>query len=258
MKRLFFLTAVAGALLMTSCQTTNTAFSPAKMEGEWNITEINGAQVSAQPYPYIGFDTQEGRVYGNSGCNRLTGTYTLKGKKGRIELSQMASTMMACENMDLEQKVLKALGETERISAVDDDHLVLSGKNKMQIVRLEKRFRIVPLSDIRGEWRIVSVFGEKLTGLEKDPTVTFDTDKMRLSAYAGCNRLSASFTKGDKSNSISIPRVMSTRMACPDMTAEQNTITALEQVRSYGISNKGNLLLFSAGGNQVMELMRYK
>lgn len=258
MKSSFFLTAVAASLLMTACQTTHSTLSPATMEGEWNITEIGNSKVNAHPYPYIGFDTEKGRVYGNSGCNRLMGTYTMKGKKGHIELSQMASTMMACENMELEQKVLKALDETERISATDEEHLVLSGKDKKQLVKLEKRFRIVPLSEIRGEWRIVSVFGEKLPDMERDPMVNFDTEKMRISAYAGCNRLSASFIQEEKSNSIRIPNVMSTRMACPDMKAEQNTITALEQVRSFGISNKGNLLLFSAGGNQVMELTRYK
>ena len=45
-------------------------------------------------------------------------------------------------------------------------------------------------------------------------------------------------------------------MACPDMATEQNVLTALGQVGSFGISINGNLLLFSAGGNAVMELMR--
>ena len=39
------------------------------------------------------------------------------------------------------------------------------------------------------------------------------------------------------------------------MTTEQNVLTALEQVNSFGISPNGNLLLFSAEGNVVMELM---
>ena len=40
------------------------------------------------------------------------------------------------------------------------------------------------------------------------------------------------------------------------MTTEQSVITGLGQVDSFGISLNGNLLLFSARGNVVMELMR--
>ncbi|MDE5655728.1 MAG: META domain-containing protein, partial [Muribaculaceae bacterium] len=94
-----------------------------------------------------------------------------------------------------------------------------------------------------------------ISDAEELPYVNFDTENSRISAYAGCNRLSAGIT-GREKNALTFSDVLSTRMACPDMTAEQNVSTALEQVRNFGISLNGNLLLFSAGGNVVMELMR--
>lgn len=256
-KRIIF-TAMTGIVLMTSCKVTRKALSTSAIEGEWNIIKVENSAIQAQPYPYIGFDTQEKRVYGNSGCNRITGSFDIKGKKGKIELGQMASTMMACPNMELEQSILQALGSVERINTADKELLVLCDKNKNPLLHLEKRFRIVPISDIRGEWRIVNVFGEKITVSQQVPFVNFDIEGNRITAYAGCNRLSAGFKSGEKKNTIIISNVTSTRMACPDMTTEQNVITALEQVRSFGVSQNGNLLLFSAGGNVVMELMHNK
>lgn len=242
---------MAAVALMSSCKTVKT---PA-LEGEWNVTAVEGKAVQAEQLPYVGFDTEKSMVYGNAGCNLISGTYRVEGNTSKIELGHMASTMMACPNMELEQSVLKALNGVERIKATDADHLLLQDADKNTLLQLEKRFRIVALEDISGEWRIVSVFGEKMPAMDEVPAVNFDIEAKRLSAYAGCNRLSAGFMPGEK-NELSVGNVMATRMACPDMTTEQNVINALGQVKSYGVALNGNLLLFSAGGQTVMELMR--
>ena len=132
---------------------------------------------------------------------------------------------------------------------------MLQDAKKNTLLQLEKRFRIVPLEDIAGEWRILTVFGEKMPAMDETPAVNFAIAAKRVSAYAGCTRLSAGFMPGE-TNGLTVGNVMSTRMACPDMTTEQNVTNALEQVKSYGMALNGNLLLFSAGGQQVMELMR--
>lgn len=242
---------MAGAILMSSCKTVKTS----ALEGEWNVTAVNGKAVQAEQLPYVGFAAEDNRVYGNAGCNFISGTYSVKGKTSKIQLGHMASTMMACPNMELEQSVLKALNGVERIDATDADHLLLQDGNKNTLLQLEKRFRIVPLADIRGAWRIVSVFGEKMPAMDEVPMVNFDIENGTIAAYAGCNRLASDFKAGKK-NELTVGNVMSTRMACPDMTAEQNVTTALSQVKSFGVDLNGRLLLFSAGGQKVMELMR--
>lgn len=247
--------AIAGAALLTSCQSTRQAASYSMIEGEWNITDVNGSAIEVQPIPYVGFNTQEKRVYGNSGCNMISGSFEFKGKKGQIELGQMLSTMMACPNMELEQNILQALNSVERVKSSDNEHLTLCDKEMKPLLQMERRFHTVPLSDIKGKWRIVTVFGENIPVSDQDPFVNFDTDNSRISAFAGCNRLSGRIKSAEK-NTTTISNVISTRMACPDISTEQNVITALEQTASFGISPNGNLLLFSAGGNVVMELMR--
>lgn len=255
MNRKIFFIAMAGVALLTSCRATRHATSSSMIEGEWNITEVNGSAVKAQSGPYVGFNTSEKRVYGNSGCNRISGSFDFKGDKGQIELGQMLSTMMACPDMELEQSILQALNSVVSIKSLDNEHLALCDKNKKPLLQMERRFHIVPLSDINGKWRIVTVLGEPIPVSDQVSFVNFDTDKSRISAFAGCNRLSGGFKGGEK-NTLVISNVVSTRMSCPDMTTEQDVLTALGQVGSFGISSNGNLLLFSAGGNEVMELIR--
>lgn len=66
--------------------------------GDWR-TATNGVKQT------ITF-TEDGKVYGDSGCNRFTGGYTVRGD--RIHIGPLASTMMACEQkkMDAEQVFL--------------------------------------------------------------------------------------------------------------------------------------------------------
>lgn len=254
MNRKIFFIAMTGVALLTSCRATHHATSSSMIEGEWNITEVNGSAVKANQNPFIGFNTQGNRVYGNAGCNRISGNFDFKGKKGQIELGQMLSTMMACPDMELEQSILQALNSVERIKSLDNEHMALCDKDNKPLLQMERRFHTVPLSDIKGKWRIVTVLGENISVPDEAPFINFDTDNSRLSAFAGCNRISGGFKNGEK-NTLTISNLASTRMACPDMTTEQNVLTALEQVNSFGISPNGNLLLFSAEGNVVMELM---
>lgn len=255
MNRKIFFIAMAGMALLTSCQVTRHAMSSSIIEGEWNITDVNGSAIKAANVPYVGFNTRENRVYGNSGCNKIAGSFDFKGKKGQIELGQMLSTMMACPDMELEQSILQALNSVERFKSIDKDHLALCDKKKKTLLQMERRFHTVPLSGINGKWRIVAVLGEEVPVSGQVPFVYFDTENSRISAFAGCNRLSGGIKSGEK-NTLAVSNVVSTRMACPDMTTEENVLTAFGQVAGFGISLNGNLLLFSAGGNEVMELMR--
>ncbi len=69
--------------------------------GDWR-TQTNGVKQT------ITFD-DEGKVFGDSGCNRFTGAYKVKGD--RITIGPLASTLMACDQarMDAEQTFLTRL-----------------------------------------------------------------------------------------------------------------------------------------------------
>ena len=78
--------------------------------GDWRTTTMGVKQT-------ITFD-DEGKVYGDSGCNRFTGGYKVKGD--RITIGPLASTMMFCEGkMDAEAAFLKKLQKVVAYSATD-------------------------------------------------------------------------------------------------------------------------------------------
>lgn len=113
---------------------------------------------------------------------------------------------------------------------------------------------------MEGEWDIVKVYGDTLsTDLEVRPGVKFDIADGRISGNSGCNRITGELRSDETvENSISFHGVAATRMMCPDMETEKNILSALNNVRTYGILENGNLVFFTAGGVAVLELRRNK
>jgi heat shock protein HslJ len=56
------------------------------------------------------------RVRGSAGCNRMMGSYQLRGTS--LKLGPLATTRMACPRMDAEQACLKPLSATARYQMV--------------------------------------------------------------------------------------------------------------------------------------------
>ena len=117
MKKVLVSLCMAGALVaLSSCRSSKDAATLSSINGEWNIIEINGAAVVPAPnqeFPFIGFDTNTGKVFGNSGCNRMMGSFDVNAKPGTIDLGAMASTRMDCPDMEVEGRVMKALNEVK-------------------------------------------------------------------------------------------------------------------------------------------------
>lgn len=117
MKKVFVSLCMAATLMgMSSCASTKNVATLSSLGGEWNIIEINGSAVVPAPnqeFPFIGFDTKTGKVYGNSGCNRMMGSFDVNAKPGTIDLGALGSTRMACPDMEVESRVLKALNSAQ-------------------------------------------------------------------------------------------------------------------------------------------------
>lgn len=77
----------------------------------WKLTQLDGAPVTVgdrQREPHLVLHTEQRRLAGFGGCNRLAGGYQLDGTK--LSFGDIAATMMACPTgMDQEQKFTAAL-----------------------------------------------------------------------------------------------------------------------------------------------------
>lgn len=105
------------ALLATAGSATAGDVS-GSIDGDWR-SRVGGVKQT------VTFDESTGQVYGSAGCNRFTGSYTVSGT--RIEISPLATTMMACPEpqMTAEQTFLKRLQGATKF-ALGTDTLTLT------------------------------------------------------------------------------------------------------------------------------------
>ncbi len=115
---------ILGMLLLAGCAYDNPqtqAAAPTKSTAQllntyWKLTELDD-QVITTPQDaheiHFVMESENPRVHGFSGCNRMMGGYVLNGNE--LKFDQMGGTLMACSaNMDLEKKFLAMFGNVAR------------------------------------------------------------------------------------------------------------------------------------------------
>lgn len=106
---------VLAAVVLTGCTATTerTAGDEPLENTYWKLTYLEGSAVEVvdnQREAHIVLHTEESRVAGSGGCNRLMGSYRLDGEA--LSFGQLATTMMACaDGMQTEHAFLTALGD---------------------------------------------------------------------------------------------------------------------------------------------------
>ena len=73
-------------MMAVSCATTK-KMDVSELSGRWEITAVNGKPVASsalESQPFLGFDVTEGKIFGNAGCNRITGGFSSVGGAGHI------------------------------------------------------------------------------------------------------------------------------------------------------------------------------
>ena len=220
MKKVFVSICMAGAALaMSSCRSVEKAIPLSSINGEWNIIEVNGSKIApgeSRTLPFIAFDTATGRVSGNSGCNRMMGSFDVNAKPGSLELTGMASTRMMCPDMTTENNVLNAFAQVKGYKKAGKDKMYLCNSSNRPVVVLQKK--------------------------EAD-------------GNAGCNLINGGFeTSTSNAKSISFPGVASTMMACPDMETEGKVLKAINEVKSFDVLSGGGIGLYDANGALVIVL----
>ena len=106
------------------------------LEGKWNIESANGqGTAEGEKQAFITFG-RNGEVNGCSSVNSFFGSYTLDGKK--MQLSNLGMTRMMGPSMDIEDAVVKALGESVTIKVNEKSASVLD-KNGKVVMELKKK-----------------------------------------------------------------------------------------------------------------------
>lgn len=115
-----------------------------------------------------------------------------------------------------------------------------------------------PLSSMNGEWNIIEINGSAVVPMQGQqlPFIGFDTSTGKVYGFSGCNRIIGTIDINAKAGTIDLGALGSTRMACPDMTMEQNVLGALAQVKGYKRMGKDNMALCNASNRPVVVLVK--
>jgi heat shock protein HslJ len=205
----------------------------------WRLAQISGTEPAglAGLTRAVTVQFEDGLARGFSGCNNFTGGYRLEGD--RLQLGQLASTMMACPDpaMSVENAFQAAFAGTFEFT-VDGDRLLVSAASG-ESLSFE---RVAPPQLDGSAWKVTNYNNNRqaVVGVIGDSDITLVFGAEEVSGSAGCNRFWASYTTdGD---SISFGPAATTRMACeePLMTQEQAFLAALASAVTWRID--GNVL----------------
>lgn len=118
--------------------------------------------------------------------------------------------------------------------------------------------KVASLSSLNGEWNIIEVSGTAIVPIEnqKLPFIGFDTTTGRVYGNSSCNRMMGSIDLNSTPGTIDLSRLGSTRMACPDMTTEQNVLNALKRVKKYKKMGKRNMALCNDSNHPIVVLQK--
>ena len=131
-------------LLLTGCQpnskksaqpiqntdnsTSQTTDFDSHVKGKyWQLIKLNGQEIvvsaNQQRKIHIKISGVGNRIDGFAGCNNFFGTYELAEDKLRIKFSQMATTMMACPDEDIDEHAfLEVLNLTDNYHIFKDNN----------------------------------------------------------------------------------------------------------------------------------------
>jgi heat shock protein HslJ len=105
----------------------------------WKLVELKGQEVTynekTKTPAYLVFLEEDSRIAGSGSCNRIMGGYSLE-EGNRLRFSKIASTMMACPDMELEDQFLKIFEEVDNY-AINVNTLSLNKAKMAPLARFE-------------------------------------------------------------------------------------------------------------------------
>jgi len=219
---------------------------------KWQLIEIGGKEISTvtKRTLHLSLIPSESRYAVTGGCNTLNGAYSFTKKAGGIKFSQGISTMMACDDMEIDREVISAVTQTSKY-AVEDEILVLY-KGSTPLAKFKA---VAADSELAGTWELDYIQGGNTPFNELfpqgKPTINFDLNAKKVNGKGACNNYNA--TVEINGRNIKIGPVASTRMGCPG-NGEGLYFETLQKVNV--ISVNGDTMTLIIGDVAVMRFAR--
>ena len=186
----------------------------------WTVTSIGGVATLADARPTMAF-APEGVVSGSGGCNGYSGPFRTDG--ARIEVGDLASTMMLCEGERGAQEAafIAALSGATDWSQTEQGTLEIAGITAMVAEPLVAEVPPPPGdpsgSGLPGSLWVLTELGATADLPDIFPTVEFGSDGT-VSGFAGCNTYSGTYTI--EGEALTFGPLATTKMGCPPPASE--------------------------------------
>lgn len=115
--------------------------------------------------------------------------------------------------------------------------------------------RTVAADDLSGEWNVAKIEGRAITvdADSENPYIAFDVVNGRMFGLVGCNRIMGGIHANEKGE-IDFSGILGTRMMCPNMALEDSLLTAINQVKLFGINKDDQLVLMDSHHREMVTL----
>lgn len=108
------------------------------LNGTWLVTKINDRAVNVPDMKLV-IDVDEGKLHGNTGCNILNGDVEIDMDQANcISFSGIATTRMACPDLDYETALIVALEEVSAAKPVSLNEVILYDSQHKEVLRLRR------------------------------------------------------------------------------------------------------------------------
>lgn len=228
-------------------------FADSRLDGEWNIDNVNGEKATGEFRPVVTFDLAQGRMYANNGCNVINGNI-LTGKNNRLQLSDMISTQRYCADAPLEYLINVALEQVRsyKISRYGYEYYLDLFNDRGHLIMVLRKHN---MDFLNGVWRVTAVDEQPVAN--QGVQFVFDLIEKKIHGNAGCNIINGEiYLDPDVSHSVQFSNIISTRMACPDIATETAVLVALEETEKAFAKSDDTVTFVNSASTPVLQLVR--
>jgi heat shock protein HslJ len=223
-------------------------------ETKWQLNTLNSEAISEDLLVTLtlspGENSREGVVFGSTGCNRFSGTYTMDGD--RLNINVLVVTVIMCDfGMEIETAFLEALRDPLTYK-IEFNRLILVSENNALVFLGEK-------PSVDGVWK-VSILGDPQNPVEMtfDQTILAEFNLEEgantglLSGATPCQDYDARFFVDRNIIRINVAEVKDLDQCQNGTALDGQYFDALGNAVTYEFS-RGNVLLRDKDGKQVLE-----
>ncbi|MCA5006065.1 META domain-containing protein [Sphingobacterium bovistauri] len=246
--------------LLSGCSIlqNKTPSNASDLNAKWHIISIENKTIDKKvngKEPIFSFDLAKQEYAAITGCNNLMGGFELK-SKNNIKFTRGVSTMMACNNMEVEQGLSKILPLISSYKISNDTLSFIDTKKN-----IKAQFKLKHednSSQLQGKWELdyLGLSSKTLEQLfnSRKPTIEFDIKEETLVGNGGCNNYSGTYNvNGHK---INFGAIAATKMACPSLTGEALYFQNLQKISSYSVHE--NQLTFITDDIAILRFKKIK